>query len=110
MSQPHAFAGLTELRAELDAGRVSSAQLVGRALERGEELQPRLRSFIGLRGEAARAEAELADARLSRGELRSALDGIPVAIKDNMVQRGEPTTCGSRILEGFVSPYSSTLV
>ena len=110
MSQPHAFAGLTELRAELAAGRVSSAQLVGRALERGEELQPRLRSFIGLRGEAARAEAELADARLSRGELRSALDGIPVAIKDNMVQRGEPTTCGSRILEGFVSPYSSTLV
>ncbi|MBW2267709.1 MAG: Asp-tRNA(Asn)/Glu-tRNA(Gln) amidotransferase subunit GatA [Deltaproteobacteria bacterium] len=110
MSAPPPLVGLSELRAELDAGRTSSAQLVDRALERAEALQPRLRSFIGLRGESARAEAEQADARRLRGDPRSALDGIPVAIKDNMVQRGEPTTCGSRILEGFVSPYSSTLV
>jgi aspartyl-tRNA(Asn)/glutamyl-tRNA(Gln) amidotransferase subunit A len=35
---------------------------------------------------------------------------VPLAIKDNMVQAGEPTTCASRILEGFVSPYTATVV
>jgi aspartyl-tRNA(Asn)/glutamyl-tRNA(Gln) amidotransferase subunit A len=110
MSAPPALAGLAELRAELDAGRTSSLQLVAQALERAQALQPTLRAFIGLRSDAARAEAEASDARRKRGELRSALDGIPVAIKDNMVQRGERTSCGSRMLENFVSPYSSTVV
>jgi aspartyl-tRNA(Asn)/glutamyl-tRNA(Gln) amidotransferase subunit A len=98
------------MRASLDAGSITSHALVCQALERADALQPALKGFLGLRAEAARAEAAHADARRKRGELRSPLDGIPVAIKDNMVQRGEPTTCGSRILEGFVSPYSSTLV
>jgi aspartyl-tRNA(Asn)/glutamyl-tRNA(Gln) amidotransferase subunit A len=65
---------------------------------------------VGLRPERARTEAAEADARIARGERRSALEGIPVAIKDNMVQAGEPTTCASRILAGFVSPYDATAV
>jgi aspartyl-tRNA(Asn)/glutamyl-tRNA(Gln) amidotransferase subunit A len=69
-----------------------------------------LNIFIGTRADAARAEADAADARRRQGEVRSEIDGIPVAIKDNMVQSGEPTTCASRILDGFVSPYTSTVV
>ncbi len=101
---------LDVLRRELDAGRVSSLELVEAALARAERLEPRLHAFVGLRGAAASAEAAQADARRGRGEVRSPLDGIPVAVKDNQVLAGEPTTCASRILAGFVSPYEATAV
>ncbi|MDJ0869141.1 MAG: Asp-tRNA(Asn)/Glu-tRNA(Gln) amidotransferase subunit GatA [Myxococcota bacterium] len=107
MSEP--LAGLAELRSALDAGRVSSVELLDASLARADAVAP-LRAFVSLRPERARAEAEAADARRGRGEVRSALDGIPVAIKDNMVQEGEPCTCASRILEGFVAPYAGTPV
>jgi aspartyl-tRNA(Asn)/glutamyl-tRNA(Gln) amidotransferase subunit A len=97
-----------ELRRRLDADEASSLELVDAALARAEAAQAALNTFVGFRAERARAEAAEADARRRRGELRSRLDGLPVAIKDNMVQRGEATTCASRILEGFVSPYTST--
>ena len=101
---------LAELRAALDDGRTRSAALVEESIARAEASQERLRAFVSLRAEAARAEARESDARRARGELRSRLDGIPVAIKDNMVQSGEVTTCASRILEGFHSPYTATAV
>jgi aspartyl-tRNA(Asn)/glutamyl-tRNA(Gln) amidotransferase subunit A len=97
-------------REDLDAGRASSVDLVEAALERAHESEGSLHAFVGLRDERARAEAEESDARRSHGEVRSPLDGLPLAIKDNMVQAGEPTTAGSAILEGFVSPYTSTVV
>ena len=73
-------------------------------------MEPRLNAFVRLRGDAARADAERADARRAGGVPISALDGIPVAIKDNLVKRGEPTTCASRILAGYVSPFDATAV
>jgi aspartyl-tRNA(Asn)/glutamyl-tRNA(Gln) amidotransferase subunit A len=104
------FGTLSEMRAALDLGRASSRELVDAALERAEAQEARLHAFVGLRAEAARAEAEASDARRARGERRSPLDGIPLAVKDNLVRAGEPTTCASRILEGFVSPYDSTVL
>ncbi len=80
------------------------------ALARAERLQPALHAFLGLRGERALREAAESDERRARGAARGPLDGIPVAIKDNLVQVGEPTSCASRILEGFVSPYDATVV
>jgi aspartyl-tRNA(Asn)/glutamyl-tRNA(Gln) amidotransferase subunit A len=105
-----AFETLSELAEKLASREVSSVELVGAALARAEATQATLHAFAGLRPERALAEAAQADARRARGEARSAFDGIPVAIKDNMVQAGEPTTCASRILEGFVSPYTATAV
>ena len=99
---------LFELRESLDAGAVSARALIDRSLARAEALEPALNAFVYLRGDAARAEADASDARRARGEGAGPLDGIPVAIKDNLVMRGEPTSCASRILEGFVSPYEST--
>ena len=108
MSADHST--LSELSRKLAAGEVSSAELIRAALARAEATQSALHAFAGLRAERARAEAAQADERRRRGQARSALDGIPVAIKDNMVQTGELTTCSSRILEGFVSPYTATAV
>jgi aspartyl-tRNA(Asn)/glutamyl-tRNA(Gln) amidotransferase subunit A len=104
------FATLSELSEKLAAGELSSAELVSGALAQAEATQSSLHAFAGLRGEQARVEAAASDQRRRRGEARSPLDGIPVAIKDNMVQTGQLTTCASRILEGFVSPYTATAV
>ena len=101
---------LREQVADLEAGRVSSRELVDASLLRAERCSSSLNAIVGTRGDAARQEADASDARRQRGETRSALDGIPVLIKDNMVQKGEPTSCASRILEGFVSPYDSGAV
>ena len=107
---PEGVGTLRELRAALDAGETSSVQIVGGCLRRAEASQEALNAFVGLRAEAALREAEASDVRRERGELRSPIDGLPIAIKDNMVQAGEPTHCASRILEGFISPYTATAV
>jgi aspartyl-tRNA(Asn)/glutamyl-tRNA(Gln) amidotransferase subunit A len=101
---------LAELRRALDAGETTASDLVASALQRAATQGEALRAFVGLRESAARAEAQAADRRRAAGEPLSALDGIPVALKDNLVRAGEPTSCGSRILEGFVSPYDATVV
>jgi aspartyl-tRNA(Asn)/glutamyl-tRNA(Gln) amidotransferase subunit A len=105
-----AFETLSELAGRLASREVSAVELVQAALARAEATQDSLHAFIGLRPERALAEAAQADARRNSGAPRSPIDGVPVAIKDNMVQTGEPATCASRILEGFVSPYTSTVV
>ena len=101
---------LRELRAALDGSKLSSVELVDACLGRAEASQATLHAFVGLRPEAALACARESDAIRRSGGPRSRIDGIPIAIKDNMVQSGEPASCASRILEGFVSPYTSTAV
>jgi aspartyl-tRNA(Asn)/glutamyl-tRNA(Gln) amidotransferase subunit A len=101
---------VAEQRSLLLAGKVSSVELVEASLRRAERLQAPLNALIGLRAEAALEQARASDARRANGGECSPLDGIPIVIKDNIVQRGEPTTCASRMLESFVSPYDSGTV
>jgi aspartyl-tRNA(Asn)/glutamyl-tRNA(Gln) amidotransferase subunit A len=101
---------LAELRARLDAGEVSATELVKQSLARIEALEPKLHAFLFTRREAALREAAESDARRARAEARGPLDGVPLALKDNIVQAGEPATCASRILEGYVSPFDATVV
>jgi aspartyl-tRNA(Asn)/glutamyl-tRNA(Gln) amidotransferase subunit A len=103
------FATIGELRGALDAGLASAVGLTEQALERARAARS-LASFVHLRPERALAEAAEADARRARGAVLGPLDGIPVAIKDLLVHEGEPCTCASRILEGFVAPYQGTAV
>jgi aspartyl-tRNA(Asn)/glutamyl-tRNA(Gln) amidotransferase subunit A len=97
------------LRRALDAGETTSAELVERSLARAAE-RADLNVFVSLRADAARAEAAECDARRRASGARSALDGIPIALKDNLAQKGEPCGCASRILEGYVSPFDATAV
>jgi aspartyl-tRNA(Asn)/glutamyl-tRNA(Gln) amidotransferase subunit A len=101
---------LQEIRRQLDAGGTSSQEVVAASLERAKGLGRELNVFTDLRGREALDEAEAADARRRDGSVRSPLDGVPIALKDNLVRSGEPTRCASRILEGFISPYSATVV
>ena len=101
---------VSELAAQLAAGGQSARALVERSFARLDALDPQLHAFLFTRREAALAEADEADARRARGQARSALDGLPIALKDNIVQAGEPASCASRILAGYVSPFDATVV
>jgi len=101
--------GLAAQREGLDRGDATASELVEASLARIEATSS-LAVVISTRGDAARAEAEAASKRIAAGEARSPLDGLPVLLKDNIVQTDEPATCASRILEGYVSPFDATVV
>jgi aspartyl-tRNA(Asn)/glutamyl-tRNA(Gln) amidotransferase subunit A len=99
-----------ELGARYRSGAATPSQAIGEYLDRIERLDPQVRAFLTVtRDEALRLAAE-ADARFKAGAPRGPLDGVPIALKDVLCTRGIRTTCGSRILEGFVPPYDATVV
>jgi aspartyl-tRNA(Asn)/glutamyl-tRNA(Gln) amidotransferase subunit A len=89
---------------------LSSAELTEASLERIAQAEPRLHAFLTVSADEARRQAAAADERLARNEPLSAIDGIPIAIKDVFCTRGVRTTAASRILENFVPPYDATAV
>jgi aspartyl-tRNA(Asn)/glutamyl-tRNA(Gln) amidotransferase subunit A len=99
----------------LRTGQVTSRELTQQALERIEQLEPRLHAFITLTPELALRMAEEADLRWQawrkdpQGE-PPALLGIPIAVKDVLALARVRCTCGSRILENFIPPYTATSV
>jgi aspartyl-tRNA(Asn)/glutamyl-tRNA(Gln) amidotransferase subunit A len=103
------FKPLAESAAALKARTVSSVELTRHYLERIERLDGRLNSFITVTAERALAAAEEADRRLAAGD-EAPLLGVPIAHKDIFCTAGIRTTCGSRMLDNFVSPYDATVV
>ena len=103
------------MAARLRTGDLGAVELLDAHLARIEETEPGLHAWIRIDAELAREAARAADARLvrARGEgpdavaALPALLGIPVALKDLVLQAGRPATAGSRILEGFIAPYDS---
>ena len=100
---------LKQLAAALQARQISSAELTGLFLDRIEKLNPAINAFITVDREKSLAEAKLADERLATGA-GGPLTGIPVAHKDIFCAEGWRTTCGSKMLSNFVSPYDATVI
>ena len=76
-------------------------------IDAGEEA---VHAFNLVLADAARDQARAVDARVAAGEDPGPLAGVPVALKDNLCTRGVPTTCSSRILDGWRPPYDATVV
>ncbi len=100
---------LSELSAELKARRISATELARHFLGRIARHDARLNAFITVTEEAALAEAAEADRRIAAGEA-GPLTGVPIAHKDIFCTRGVRTSCASRMLDNFVSPYDATVV
>lgn len=95
-------AEVTSLAAALRARTLSAEALLDACLDRIRRHDVRLNSFVALDEAAARAAARASDARLRAGMPRSALDGVPVSVKDNILVAGLPATWGTRALAAFV--------
>ncbi|HEY8570766.1 Asp-tRNA(Asn)/Glu-tRNA(Gln) amidotransferase subunit GatA [Microbulbifer sp.] len=87
----------------------SSVEITSHLLERIQQLDSQFNSFITVTGEQAIQQAAAADARLAQGDA-PALCGVPIAHKDIFCTRGVRTSCGSKMLDNFVSPYDATVV
>ncbi len=96
-----------ELHTALQGKQISSLEATTAMLERIKSVEPQVGSFITITPEQALAAAKNADQQIARGECHL-LTGIPLAIKDIFLTEGIRTTCGSRILENFIPPYSAT--
>lgn len=99
-----------ELADMLAAGETTSVELTRACLDRIDALNPTINAFLYVDREGALATAADVDARRSAGESLHRLAGIPIAIKDNMVTRGIPTTCASKILGDWRPPYDATVI
>ena len=101
---------IVEARIFLDAGEITSRQLTEACLEQIKSLDQSLHAFIEVYAEDALKAADRADARLLESNCAGPLDGIPIAIKDNMMLQGKACTAGSKILAGHVAAYDATAV
>jgi len=94
----------------LSAGSITSVELTEAHLAQIEKVDSKVHAFLHVDRENALAQARDVDAKRKNGEKLSALAGVPLALKDVLAQKGVPTTCGSKMLEGWRPPYDSTVV
>ena len=96
--------------AAVAAGECTARSVVEDCLERIAERDGEIGAFNRVLADEALADADRIDAAVARGESAGPLAGVPVALKDNLCTRGIPTTCSSRMLEGWRPPYNATVV
>lgn len=100
-----------ELGRRIRTGELTSVETTRAFLDRIEAVEPAVHAFLSVDGERALAQAAAIDALVAAGDpLPSPLAGVPVAVKDLLCYEGLPTTAASRMLEGWVPPYNSTVV
>ncbi len=99
-----------EIAAAVRTGGRSARAVVEEALAAAEAAEPELHAFNCLMTDRALAAADGIDATLAAGDDPGPLAGVPIALKDNLCTRGVPTTCSSKILQGWRPPYDATVV
>jgi aspartyl-tRNA(Asn)/glutamyl-tRNA(Gln) amidotransferase subunit A len=99
-----------EMAAALSAGEITSVELTQAHLDQIAKVDSEVHAFLHVDREGALSQARDVDGKRKSGEKMSPLSGVPLALKDVLTQKGIPTTCGSKMLEGWRPPYDSTVV
>jgi len=102
--------GARQIAADVRSGAVRARDVVEEHLERIATRDGEINAFNLVLADEARAAADAVDARVAAGDDPGPLAGVPIALKDNLCTHGIPTTCSSRILEGWRPPYDATVV
>jgi aspartyl-tRNA(Asn)/glutamyl-tRNA(Gln) amidotransferase subunit A len=100
---------LNELAAELASGGISSAELVQFYMDRIDKYDNEIAAYNHINENAVK-QARAIDEKRAKGEALPKYAGIPIALKDLLITKGMPTTCSSKILEGFIPPFNGTAV
>ena len=95
---------------KLNSGELTSVDLVNSCFENIDAREEQIGAFLFLNKKSALIQAQKSDQRRKDNKLLGKLDGIPIAIKDLIVTKDMPSTAGSKILEGFMSPFDATVV
>ncbi len=109
MNRPNRLQSLTELMADLEAGRISSVEATEFCLRQTEAWQPKINAFIRVDGDAALAAAKAADVARAAGDQRPLL-GAPLAHKDMFIRKGQSASGGSAILGDIVGDDDATVI
>ncbi len=99
-----------ELTQKLKNKEIKAVEIAESIFKRIDETEERVGSFVTTRKEKAMAEAALADEKIAKGETLKTLEGIPVALKDNMVSLGDLSTASSKILSNYEGIYDGSVV
>lgn len=100
---------LSQLTEQLKIGALTSLDATHAYLAQIERENPKIGAFLTVTAEQALQQATASDTRRAQGNILSPLDGVPMAVKDNICTKGIPTTCASKMLERFVPPYQATV-
>lgn len=99
-----------EIAAAISTGQLSAVAVVEEHLARIERSNDEVFALLEVTADEARTQAQAVDAKVAAGEPVGPLAGVPVVLKDNLCTRGIPTTCSSKILDGWRPPYDATVV
>ena len=100
----------SELAGLVSSGEVSAVEVAQAHLDRIAAVDGAVHAFLHVDTEGALANAAAVDAKVKAGEKLSVLAGVPLGLKDILATNGLPTTCGSRVLDGWIPPYDATVV
>lgn len=99
-----------EIREKISKGEIKAADVIADIFDRIEKTESKVDSFVSFRKEAALEDARKIDEKVANGETLGSLAGVPIAIKDNMVSYGDPSSSCSKILDGYIGIYDATVV